>query len=233
MASNVTTGDPETAAKTGGANTESLARIVDTLEEDIVFGRLHQNERLIEDDLMARFGVKRHVIRQTLADLERIGIVERIPNRGSRVRAFSPEIINQLYVVRELLETSAVRLVPFPLPAGTLDRLRAVQDVHDKAVDEEDLHRVFRSNIEFHRTLFELCNNPFLAATINEYAFRTHGIRFYSMTSPADLQRARAEHHQMIEALEYADRDNLIEICKRHLLPAKERYLRMARAPSA
>src|SRR5690606_32962964 len=147
---------------------------------DIVLGRLHQRERLIEDDLLRRFPVKRHVVRQALMYLERMGLVERIPNRGSRVRSFDVETIGHLSEVRELIETQAARLIPLPLAGESLERLKKIQDRHDQAVEEHDLRLAFRSNIEFHHTLFSFCSNPFLAATVDEYAYRTHAIRFYS-----------------------------------------------------
>ena len=53
----------------------SVQGVVERIEEDIVLGRLHPRERLIEDDLMERLGVKRHVIREALLDLERIGVI--------------------------------------------------------------------------------------------------------------------------------------------------------------
>lgn len=223
--------DPAGINDASGTDGSPLAAIVTALEEDIVFGRLHQSERLIEDDLLSRFQTKRHIIRQALVELERMGIVERIPNRGSRVRSYSPETIEQLYFVRELLETSAAKMMPMPIAAADLDEIKAVQAIHDKAVDEQDLHQVFRANIKFHRVLFGFCNNPFLATTINDFAFRTHGIRFYSLSDPADLARARNEHHEMIAALENAERDRLVDVCRRHLIPAKGRYLKMIRVP--
>ncbi len=66
---------------------EAMQQALDTLEEDIVFGRLHPRERLTEDALMARFGLKRHVVRQALAELELMGVVERKRNVGAVVRA--------------------------------------------------------------------------------------------------------------------------------------------------
>ncbi|PVE21217.1 GntR family transcriptional regulator [Microvirga sp. KLBC 81] len=208
---------------------EILSHVVNSLEEDIVLGRLHQRERLIEEDLMGRFGAKRHVIRQALVELERMGIVERIPNRGSSVRAYSAEIVLQLYDVRSVLETHAAKLIPLPLPKADLDRLKSIQHVHDKAVADVDFRMVFRSNIEFHRTLFGLCSNPFLAKSIEEYEHRTHGIRFYALADPGEHKRARDEHHQMIKALEEGDRERLVELCRRHLLPAKSIYIQAAK----
>jgi DNA-binding GntR family transcriptional regulator len=216
------------ASEAAAAGREALTTVVNTLEEDIVLGRLHQRERLIEDDLMERFGAKRHVVRQALLELERMGIVERIPNRGSSVRAYSPETVLQLYDVREVLEIHAATLIPLPLPKDDLDRLKSVQDIHDKAVADVDFRMVFRSNIEFHRVLFRCCGNPFLAKSIEEYEQRTHGIRFYALADPNEHARTRDEHHQIIRALEEGNRERLIELCHRHLLPAKNIYIQAA-----
>lgn len=202
-----------------------LAAVVGALEEDIVFGRLHQRERLIEEDLMERFQSKRHVIRQALVELERMGLVERIPNRGSSVRAFSPETVNQLYGIRELLETHAIQVMPLPVSAADLAAIKLIQSVHDRAVADQDLRLAFRSNIEFHRTLFSFCQNPVLAGAIDEYANRTHGIRFYALTNSASLKRSRDEHHKMIRALRVGAREELVELCRKHLLPSRRVYL--------
>ena len=85
------------------------------LEEDIVIGRLHPRERLVEDDLMARFEVKRHVVREALATLDRMGLVERRRNVGALVRFFSSQQVQELYALRSLLEVEAAR------PAGVAD----------------------------------------------------------------------------------------------------------------
>ena len=65
----------------------ALQRAVDILEEEIVLGFLHPRERLVEDELLARFGLKRHVVRQVLIELEQMGLVERKRNVGALVKA--------------------------------------------------------------------------------------------------------------------------------------------------
>src|SRR5579863_9537305 len=127
----------ESFASRGDA--ELLKNVVSSLENDIVLGRLHPRERLIEDELMRRFGAKRHVVRRGLADLEQMGIVERVPNRGAMVRAYLEDEIQQLYVLRNLLEGHAARLIPMPLGETDLDDLKKVQATHDAAVACGDL----------------------------------------------------------------------------------------------
>lgn len=203
-----------------------LDRVVAALEEDIVLGKLHPRERLIEEDLCERFGVTRHVLRLVFAELSRMGVVERIPNRGALVRAFSSKDVEQLYSLREMLEASAAGQIAFPVMDADLEELRQIQSQHDRAVDIDDLVLLFRSNQRFHSKLFSLCGNKFLAEAIETYAQRAHGIRFHVLIGPEQRRRTREEHHLMIDAIVRQDRETLVELCRGHLPASKNAYLR-------
>ena len=204
----------------------SVAAIVDRVEEDIVLGRLHPRERLIEDQLMERFGAKRHVIRRALLDLEKLGVVERTPNRGAQVLSYTAKTVQQLYEVRTLLETAAAALIPMPMPPAALAELMDIQSGHEEAVRKGDLKMVFRRNIAFHRALFATCGNPYLTTTINEYSHRAHVIRFHSLSQRRSLLRARNEHRAIIAAIKARNRKALIELCREHIIPARDAYLK-------
>ncbi|MDB5366060.1 MAG: regulatory protein GntR, HTH:GntR, C-terminal [Rhodospirillales bacterium] len=206
----------------------ALSTVVAAIEEDIVLGRLLPRERLVEDDLMVRFEAKRNVVRQALLELERLGTVERVPNRGAQVRSYTAVQVQQLYDVREMLEMNAASLIPLPLNEAALEKLRTIQREHDAAVKSGDLKRVFRANIAFHRALFANCGNRYLSEAINEFAHKAHVIRFHSLTQKRYVKSARDDHWAMIEALATGDRNGLIEICRRHLLPSKTAYLKVA-----
>jgi DNA-binding GntR family transcriptional regulator len=205
-----------------------LERIVRSLEEEIVLGRLRPRERLLEEELAKHFDAKRHVVRAALAELETMGIVVRQPNKGAAVRDFTPQEVGQIYDVRQLLEGHAAEIIPLPAPADLLDRLRAIHARHSKAVDEHEPRTVFRANLEFHRVLFGACGNPYLAEQINQLASRAHAIRFHAITDERLVNRAREEHGLMIDYLEKGDREKLVEIVAAHIRPSKEAYLRLA-----
>src|SRR6201988_1290834 len=65
-------------------------RIATSLEEDIVLGRRHPRERLVEQDLCDRFNTHRGDVRLALFELEKKGLVEGIPNRGAMGRGLTP-----------------------------------------------------------------------------------------------------------------------------------------------
>ena len=101
--------------------------IAATLEEDIVLGLLAPKVRLVEDELIGRFGAKRHHVREALVLLEALGLVERKRNIGAQVKAFSREEVIQLYEMRELLEVEAMRKFPLPVPTQPLQVLMQPQ----------------------------------------------------------------------------------------------------------
>lgn len=210
---------------------ESAERIAGILEEDVVLGRIHPRERLPEDRLMERFGVKRHVARRALAALAATGVIELVPNKGAQVRAFTPDEVCDLYALRELLETEAARQIPLPLPRVAVAQLREAQAHHDGAVSARDAGAIFRANLAFHRLLFSYCPNAFLREAVEAASRRAHGIRFASLRDPATVEQARAEHHAMIDAAEAGRRDELVRLCRDHLPASRAAYLAYAVTP--
>jgi len=206
-----------------------LADIVQRLEEEIALGVLRPRERLIEDDLLARFNVKRHVVRQVLAELELMGMVTRRRNRGATVRDFTTVEVEQIYFVRELLERAAVEVMPLPVPAEISKRLDDLHARHCVAVKAGRLREVFRLNLEFHQTFFEACGNRPLMEAISQFAFKAHGIQSYTIGNPTLLARVCGEHAQLIKLARGTDRQALIDLVTKHKQPAKMAYLEISR----
>jgi len=196
------------------------------LEEDIVLGRRHPRERLVEQDLCDRFNTHRGDVRLALFELEKKGIVQRIPNRGAIVRDLTPREVMEIYAVREEVEVMAARILPFPVDASDLSKLEEIQERHSHAIDSDDMRTVFYANLHFHQTLFALCGNACLIETIRQLEQKVYGIRFYANAFPEALDRARRDHVDMIEALRASRRDDLTELTRQHLKPSPQAYIR-------
>ena len=206
---------------------DAKAAIIATrLEEDIVLGRRHPRERLIEQDLCDRFQTHRADVRLALYELEKKGIVQRIPNRGATVRDLTPKEVMEIYAVREEVEVMAARILPFPVAASDLAKLEQLQREHSAAVDAGDMLTVFYTNLHFHQTLFGLCGNACLIETIEYLAQKVYGIRSYANAFPEALDRARRDHVDMIKALRASRRDELMALMRRHLQPSPVAYIR-------
>jgi DNA-binding GntR family transcriptional regulator len=210
-----------------GARGPAIAELITTrLEEEIVLGRRHPRERLIEQDLCEQFNTHRADVRLAFFELEKKGIIQRIPNRGAIVRDLTPKEVTEIYAVREELEVMAIRILPFPVAREDIDNLDQIQREHSAAIDRGDLLTVFYRNLEFHRTLYALCGNTCLIETIEQLAQKVYGIRSYANAYPDALDRARRDHVSVIAALCTSNRDELIALTRRHLEPSPEAYIR-------
>jgi DNA-binding GntR family transcriptional regulator len=200
--------------------------IAKRIEEDIVLGRRQPRERLVEQDLCDLFQTHRGDVRLALFELEKKGLVERIPNRGALVRGLTPLDVKEIYAVREELEVMAVNIIPFPVSLKDIERLEQLQRKHTAAVAAGDLLTVFYSNLSFHQVLFGLCGNACLIETIDLLAQKVYGIRSYANAFPESLDRARRDHLDMIKALRGSRRDDLVVLTRRHLKPSPEAYIK-------
>jgi DNA-binding GntR family transcriptional regulator len=201
-------------------------RIAFQIEDEVVLGRRHPRERLVEQDLCAHFKTHRADVRLALFELEKRGIVERIPNRGAIVRDLTPAEVRDVYAVREELEVMAVRVLPLPAAAADVAGLEAIQREHSRAVEAADLLAVHHSNVRFHRALYGLCGNACLIATIEQLSQKVSVIRSSAHADSTVLGRTRRDHLEMIEALKHARRDDLIALTRRHLKPAAQAYIK-------
>ena len=196
------------------------------IEEDIVLGRRQPRERLVELDLCELFQTHRGDVRLALFELEKKGLVERIPNRGALVRGLTPKEVREIYAVREQLEVMAISIIPFPIAADNIERLEELQRRHTAAIAAGDLLTVFYSNLSFHQVLFGLCGNACLIEMIDLLAQKVYGIRSFVNAFPDALQRARQDHLDMIKALRGSHRDKLVALTRRHLQPAPKSYIK-------
>ena len=205
---------------------DGASAIAATLEEDIVLGLLSPKVRLVEDELMERFKAKRHVVREALNQLESVGLVERKRNIGALVKAFSKAEVVHLYEMRELLEAESMRKIPLPLSKEALQQLHKIQAGHDAAIQNQDPRNIFRTNQEFHRLLFAQCGNAFLCQSIEDFARRTHAIRFGALMSRERQLQSQKEHHEFLAVLAEGDRERLINLTIAHLVPPRDHYLK-------
>jgi DNA-binding GntR family transcriptional regulator len=205
------------------------SKIAKKLEEEIVLGRRHPRERLIERDLCEAFNTHRGDVRLALFELEKKGMVHRIPNRGAIVRDLSPREVREIYDVREDLEVMAVRILPLPAKQEDIEKLERLQRKHSAAVDASDFLAVYYSNVLFHRVLYGLCGNLCLIETIEHLAQKVSSIRSFAHANLETLSGSRRDHIEMIEALRDSRREDLIRLIRCHLQPAPQAYIRAYR----
>ena len=205
-------------------------KIVRALEEDIIFGRLAPGARLTEDSLLARFPVTRHFVRQALVQLEQMGVVVRERNKGAMVRSLTPDEVQQIYDVRELVQRQAALMIPLPATQPLIDKLLSIHEEHGAHIESGYLRGVHETNDRFHLTLFGASGNKYLVQTIELYMRYSLPVRANSMADRASLDISHSQHKLMIDMLSGRDNWLLAQLCVDHLQPSKRRYIGLVKS---
>jgi DNA-binding GntR family transcriptional regulator len=184
------------------------------LREAIAEGSLTAGTPLRQDELAARFGLSRMPIRDALRLLEAEGIVSIHPTRGAFVARMDTAEIGEIYAVRVLLETEALRL---SLPNLTEAKLKETASVLDRIDAEPDVGRWGALNRAFHLALYGACGNSRLLGLID--AQHNAGDRYVRiLLSNLDYRiRSQSEHRELLAACRKRDTDRALTWLRRHL----------------
>ena len=210
-------------------NLHTLKSVVTALEDDIIFGRLKPRERLTEDALMARFKVKRHIVRQALAELETMGIVVREPYRGAMVRDFSVEEVEEVYQLRVRLQKWAAEMIPLPADDALIDGLEELHARYAQSAEANEPRRAYLLDNDFHHMVYGACGNRFLTDIIMHLMWLTAAIRSFPRNDPRHQAGSVREHRAIIDALKATDRDRLATLFTDHMVRSKNAYLETVR----
>ena len=161
-----------------------------------------------ESQLAGRFGLSTAAVRAALARLRAEGLLLAEPRRGHVVAPVTMRDVIEIYEVRALLEPPGAAAAAGRMPADQLIRLRRlcqpVPDLEDAASAEHFL----AANRTIHVAVAEASGNRRLAAIVTQLLDGSERARLLALRAGAADHglRARAEHHDLLGAIERADR---------------------------
>ena len=91
--------------------------VASQLIQSIFHGQLKEGDRLIVQTMAASMQVSATPIREALVQLNEIGLVQQIPNKGAVCCAFGAQQVKEFFQIRRILEVEAVRISVYLLPA--------------------------------------------------------------------------------------------------------------------
>jgi DNA-binding GntR family transcriptional regulator len=199
-------------------------RIFKELESDILSGHIKPRERLIEMDLISRFGVSRTVIREVLKSLEAKGLVRATPYRGVMVADLTVEEIEEIYFLRIEIEKIAARLVIRHITEKEINHLKKFSREVEKHLREKT-PQMIEADSEFHRMIIRACGNRYLSEMIDYLRTKAHIVRFNAWSLPHRIEQSIIEHRELIKTIENRDLSQFEKLVVKHLTISKESYM--------
>ena len=207
----------------------SSERVYQALKHRILAGMVEPGTRLVELQLATEFAVSRTPVREALKRLTAEGLIRVDPVRGIVVSDVDARELEEIFVIREVLDGLAARLAAGRVSSTDLTKLHLLMDMMRDAVKSGHWEGMVQANIKFHDVLHQAAGNERLRhLTRNLLDF----VRRFSTEAFASQERAAqvlAEHEEIIRAMEARDPDLAEKVAKRHVESAREfmagRYL--------
>jgi DNA-binding GntR family transcriptional regulator len=175
--------------------------VVEALRDAIVDGEFAPNQRLVEADLSERFEASRGSIRTALLELGAEGLVERVANRGARVRAVSLAEAIEITEVRMALEGLCAAKAATRLTEDDRDRLRGIGTAMQEAVRSGDLLGYSELNRELHALIRTLGGQSTAQAILERLRGQNVRHQFRLALHPGRAAVSLPQHLEIIEAL--------------------------------
>ncbi len=175
-------------------------QIREHLLNQIISGELSPGERLKEMKIAEEMETSQAPVREALKELESLGLVEVVRNRGARVRIINDEELREIYDVRAQLEGYAAELVA-ESRASISAPLREIRDRMLQVGESDDYVAFSEHNLNFHRMIIEATGNR----TLLEHWERLN-IKMQTFINVqrkhSDLRRIALSHDRIIDAIE-------------------------------
>ncbi len=181
-------------------------------------GRILQNHwpdgaPLKEGDLARQIGVSRTPVREALRRLTLEGMVETVPNMGSRLQKWSDEDLNDIFGLRLQLESYGAQLAAARIAPDE------VEELYSLCADMEECQRLCMAdspdvslwqrlavlNERFHVGVQRAAHSERLETLLRQVISASLVRRTFRLYEPAEIARSMAHHRELVDALAARD----------------------------
>lgn len=191
------------------------------IREEIVQGRIDGQQHLTEGFFATRYGISKSPIREALTRLESEGLITIVPRRGAFVRGFSIHDVEEIYELREILETQVIR--DAVLDAKILKRLRDIVRSAQACLKRNDKPNYIREDMAFHTTLANASSNSRLRKMLE--SMHNQMLILRRQTFELSSRTSTAEHLRILEALEKGQKEKAAKLMGQHIREVRKHLI--------
>ena len=189
----------------------------DAIREAIISGDFGPNQRLVEADLSQQFDTSRAAVRNALVQLATEGLVERIQNRGARVRAVSLDEAIEITEVRMVLEGLCAAKAAEHATEADRERLREIGSLMQEAVATGDVLGYSDLNRQLHARILSVSGQTTACAVLERLHGQNVRHQFKLAMHPGRPNISLPQHLAVIEAVCSADAEAAEAAMRTHL----------------
>lgn len=193
----------------------------DTLRQEIINGIIPNDTRLTISELAEKYNISHMPVREALRSLHGEGLVEMIPRRGARVKAFDVKTVGDIYDIMGALEGIIAKIAVYKISDYQINEFEKLVAEHEKGVMEKDISASSLANKKLHLFLYEIADNGPAIEIYNQYDDILRSLRMNYGFGYERLLETVSEHKKIVELLRKKDIAALTDMMVEHNEKAK------------
>jgi DNA-binding GntR family transcriptional regulator len=187
--------------------------VVNGIRKMILDGHLKPGDRLRQDELANTFSVSTMPIREALRQLQAEGLVVFRPRRGATVARFTVSDYEEIYQIREELETLACRWAAEDFDRIPIDRLKLLlEEIETVEANQDDIQRRMQLVREFFFTIFEASEKEHLLRILSNIWDLSQQYRLYFGSFPELVSQRLSNYRNLYQACLDRDLEALMSV---------------------
>ncbi len=195
------------------------------LVENLFLNKLSNNDlepgaQFSELQLAKEFGCTTGTVREVLIKVRQLGIIQKAPRQKWRMISFTDQMIDELYQMRELLETFAVQhIILLPSQNDIWERLSELIQAHLELQSRplEYQEKLPELDKKFHHTLLEACGNRYFTNSFIMISMIIHYQRKMNKLTQKVCSLAIKQHLKIARCLIKKDKKGALSTLQLHL----------------
>lgn len=200
-------------------------QIYQILKKEICDGNFPPGQWLQEKELAEKLNVSRSPVREALKQLVDEGLAIEYPNKGVFVKEFTVKDIEEIYEVRILLESYAIKNSVKTITTSNIRELMEILHVLTKQYENNDLASYIKTDTQLHQYIITLGGNSIVSDIYKRIYSQSQQFRIYSLTTKRRFDDSFIEHKQVVENICSGNWKEADRVNKIHLTLAREEII--------
>lgn len=201
-------------------------RVFHKLRDDILSGKYADHEELKEVAIGEELGVSRTPVREAFRQLELEGLIQIIPNKGAYVTGITEKDVQDIYMIRSLLEGLCARWTTEHITKEQLEELEENVYLAKFHAQKGHLEQLAELDNRFHEIMYEACNSKMLEHQLRDFHEYVLRVRRRTLNNSSRGPKSNEEHEQILEAVKAGNADLAERLANQHIINAYENMVK-------
>ena len=201
-------------------------RVADYIRKEIILGgKFKKGQHLRETELAEKLDISRSTLREALRELEKQGLVHSIPRKGVFVSDFDHRDFEEIYLLRQFLETHIYKdlIQEERLSPEDFLKLRTMVDnmvalTRFEKNPQQKLMEFNEMDVDFHQYLWERSSRKWFRTMLQNIFFPLSMSMLHDLILENNMEESARTHYDLVDALERKDLPGAVKAFKDHIL---------------